>query len=499
MSQSHEQMVAATAADDLCDTAERLSVTEGATPRTMAAVGAALRAARGRLAATGGTADRRRLSRALRHQAAVLAGTGQPRKAAEAAREAVGLSRQALLDTPGSGTAFDSVCGELVQRINDLGQILLSLGQDDEARQMLEQAAAVAGRSGGPATAQAALQTQELRLTAALGEAQSTGPGRKPSADTLVEDAKRLVAGRREHASEEDPTTIFDLGQALRLLGEASILCGQARPAAAALDQAYAIFARFDGQAAQDLARHTGDLLERLREVVSARTGNAGSADTPADGRSDTGGHGQAVSGDGRHGEPSATYGLPPWPADDLSETVAEPYARFDEGMQLLLRGDAAAVGPLNRAADMFALLTTDQEPTQQNLALQRRLTLSFWRLMQAYLLAGQAAEGLRSGQMSVTVGVGLLRALPSGHPDRADVLAEILTVIAELSEVTLRSAGQAHDAIGLLRIASGLAGGDPHPGVRQALGRARQVSELIARLAPGEAAAARAAGAWPF
>jgi len=492
-------MVAAAAADDLCGTAESLGITEGPTTRTIAAVGDALRSARACLAVIGGTQDRRRLSRALRYQAAMLASTGQSAAAAVAAREAVGLSRQALLDTPDSGTAFDAVCGELVQRINDLGQILLSLGEDREARQMLEQAAAVAGRSGGPVTVQAALQTQELRLTAALGEAQqAVRQGRKPSGDGLVEDAERLVAGRREHATEEDPITVFDLGQALRLLGEASILRGQARPAV--LAEAYAIFARFDGPVAQDLARRTSDLLERLREVFSARSGNAGSAGTQGDTREgDSGGPGQAAAGDGRHGEPSAPYGLPPWPADDLSETVAEPYARFGEGMQLLLRGDAAAVGPLKMAAEMFSLLTTDDEPTQQNLALRRRLALSFWRLMQACLVAGQAAEGLRSGQMSVTVGVDLLQALPSGHPGRADVLAETLTVIAELSEVTLRSAGRADEAIGLLRVAAGLAGGDPDPGVRQALGRVRQVSELIARLAPGEAAAAKAFGAWPF
>jgi tetratricopeptide (TPR) repeat protein len=485
MSQSDGHMVTATAADELCDTAETLGTTEGPTTRTIAAIGDALRSARACLAATGGTQDRRRLSRALRYQAAMLTSTGQSAEAAVAAREAVGLSRQALLDTPASGTAFDAVCGELVQRINDLGQSLLSLGEDREARQLLEQAAAVAGRSGGPVTVQAALQTQELRLTAALDEAQqAAGQGRRPSGDGLVEDAERLVAGRREHATEEDPTTVFDLGQALRLLGEASILRGQPRPEA--LAEAYAIFARFDGPAAQDLARHTSDLLERLREVISARSGNAGSADTQGDTREgDSGGPGQ--------------YGLPPWPADDLSETVAEPYARFDEGMQLLLRGDAAAVGPLKMAAEMFSLLTTNDEPTQQDLALRRRLALSFWRLMQACLIAGQPGEGLRSGQMSVTMGVGLLQALRSGHPDRADVLAETLTVIAELSEVTLRAAGRADDAIGLLRVAARLADGNPHPAVRQALGHVRQVSELIARLAPGEAAAAKAAGAWPF
>jgi tetratricopeptide (TPR) repeat protein len=365
---------------------------------------------------------------------------GQAAQAAVAAREAVGLSRQALLDTPDTGTAFDAVCGELVERINDLGQILLSLGQDEQARQMLE------------------------------------------------------------HAAAEDPTTVFDLGQALRLLGEGYILRGQARPAAATLAEAHAIFARFDGRAAQDLARHTSDLLERLREVVSARSGNAGSADpTGGTGDGDHGRPGQAAAWYEQRHEPSAPYGLPPWTADDLSETVAEPYKCFDEGMKLLLRGDAAAVGPLKQAAGMFALLTADDEPTQQNLALQRRLALSFWRLMQACLVAGQAAEGLRSGQLSVTVGVGLLQSLPSGHPDRADVLAETLTVIAEVSEVTLRSAGQGDDAIGLLRVAAGLAGRDPHPAVRQALGRARQVSELIARLAPGEAATARAAGVWTF
>ncbi len=493
-------MVTATAADDLCDTAEALGITEGPTTRTMAAVGDAVRAARVRLAATGGTPDRRRLSRALRYQAAVLAGTGQPAQAADAARQAVGLSRQALMDTPASGTAFDAVCGELVQRINDLGQILQSMGQDNEARQLLEQAAAVAGRSNGPVTAQAALQTLELRLTAALAEAQLAGQSPKPSGDTLIEDAQRLVAGRREHATDEDATTVFDLGQALRLLGEASILAGQARPAAAALAEAYAIFARFDGQAAQDLTRHTSELLGRLREVLSARSGNADSAGKPAD-SSDLGraASGRAASGPGRQGEPSAMHGLPPWPADDLSETVAEPYARFDEGMQLLLRGDAAAVGPLKQAAEMFELLVPVAKPPEQRLALLRRLALSFWRLMQACVIAGQTAEGLRCGQRSVTTGVGLFQALPSGHPDRADILAETLTVLAEMSEVTLRSAGQADEAIGLLRIASGLAGDDPNPEVRQALGRARQVSEVIAELAPGEAAAARAAGAWPF
>lgn len=485
-SQPDGHIVTATVADDLCDTAETLGTTEGPTTRTIAAIGDALRAARARLAVTGGTPDRRRLSRVLRYQAAVLANIGQPAEAAAVAREAVGLSRQALLDTPGSGAAFDAVCGELAQRINDLGQILLSLGQDQEARQMLEQAAAVAGGSGGPVTARASRQTQEFRLTAALGEAQqAVGQGQKLSGETLVEDAQRLVAGRREHATEEDPTTLLDLGRALRLLGEATILRGQGRPAVAALAEAYGIFSRFDGPAAQGLARHTSDRLKFLREVVSARIRDTGTV--------------TATARPGRHGEPSGPYGLPPWPADDLSEAVAQPYARFDEGMQLLLRGDAAAVGPLEEASLIFALLSTDDEPTQQNLALQRRFALSSWRLMQAHLLAGQAAEGVRSGRMSVTADMSLLEALPSGHPDHADVLAETLTVIADLSEVTLRSAGPPDDAIGLLRVAAVLAGGDPHPGVRQALGRARQVGELIARLAPGEAAAARAAGAWPF
>jgi hypothetical protein len=98
----------------------------------------------------------------------------------------------------------------------------------------------------------------------------SLAEGQSPPIDpvSLVTAAENVVSVLRRIAGEDDPTTIFDLAEGVRMLGRACMVGARMEQAVGALSEAEAIFARFDGEAARGqaaLVRAEIDLINRQR------------------------------------------------------------------------------------------------------------------------------------------------------------------------------------------------------------------------------------------
>jgi len=280
---SDGQPVTSEHADELAAAANELAVSEGATSRAMTAIREAVHAARVVLSAAGSRENRRRLSETLWRQAAALATVGQAEAAAGPAREAIDLARQAVRETRPDDPALDAVCGEFGRRVNDLSQILGAAGHRTEAQRLVTESADVTRRSDGPLSARARAGTMQIMVSGLVDEvARSMADSRPPPADQafVIAAAESLVGDLRRIASEDDPTTVFDLGQGLHVLGRACAILAQYERAVGALAESHAIFARFDGAAARSRAEQVRAELDQVARVAprAGAPGPGGSA-----------------------------------------------------------------------------------------------------------------------------------------------------------------------------------------------------------------------------
>jgi len=244
-----------------------LALCEGATPRTMTALQEALEAARAVLAAGGGSDDRRRLSMLRWRQAAVLAAGGDTQAALAPCREAIALARQVLQETPADDHDFDAIVGEFGTRANDLSRLLLAAGIPDEARKLLDESDQATQRSEGPAAKRARAGTMFVMVNTLADEVfEARREGRKSEADpsVAIASALSLVQMRRSIATEDDPTTLFDLAESLEVLATLYAVVPQPQSAMDAFSEAYFIFSRFSGPAAKErtelMLKHMGRL-----------------------------------------------------------------------------------------------------------------------------------------------------------------------------------------------------------------------------------------------
>jgi tetratricopeptide (TPR) repeat protein len=451
-------VVSAEDADQLVADADEQAIVEGATRPVLKVIEASVKASRARLAQVGGPADRRRLARALWRQSTILATCERYPEAVGAAEESVALSRRVLAD---SGSD-DGIVGEFAQHVADLALVIVAAGDRPRADRLLVEALDAGRRGSGAAALRGRATAELIRFRLLLDDGLGAA-----TAGSTVDDEGLVAAGEstvdllRGVATEDDPTTLMDLAQALHLLSRAYTVAVRPVPAAAALRESFALYSCFDGPASRASAQTVIDELRRLSRAapeVEFRLPTPGSwaatfrdrkppdaARTPAGAR----------TGDaGRSAEDA--------PLDLAARSL-------EEGVRLSRGGRLAAAEPLLKTAvDGYAVVARDSDDP----LVLRAYATALWRYSLVLHAAGRVAQARLEGQQGAAVRRRLLGSLRPGSAEHTEVLAESATALADLGE-TAFATGRPYERIALLDEAIEWCGDHADPRVRRALGTA--------------------------